>query len=285
MEPSAQQPPNESNRESPAAPGAGRFRVWQCLSWLVTAAGIGAAAAWMAFIAQRYYAPWILFPLLVGVVLGGFLVLAMRILNAGHRPTVVTGTLAAVLLAVVGQHYISFWTQRRAADETPQQQMAQLLFPEKRPASDFGEFIVREAARGRHIGGIVLPAPWAWASWGLDALLVLIPAMLLSVTAARLPYCNRCRSYYRTIRSRRIDLATARRLADLVDVPNLAAAEFRAPRCRLIACREGCGPTGLVLFWSDAAGGLSSGYIWLDAPQRNRVLEALDGEPGAGSSP
>jgi hypothetical protein len=237
----------------------------------------------MAVVAQRYYAPWILFPLLVGVVLGGLLVLAIRVLNTGHRPTVVSGTLAAVLLAVVGQHYISFWKERHAADEMPQLQMAQLLFPEKRPAGDFLEFIVREAARGRPVGGIVLRGPWTWASWLVDALLVLIPAMLLSVTAARLPYCNHCRSYFHTIRSRRIDSATAQHLAELADVPDLAAANIRASRCRLIACREGCGPTGLTLCWSDAAGGLSSGYIWLDAAERNRVLEALDGEPGTGS--
>jgi hypothetical protein len=47
----------------------------------------------------------------------------------------------------------------------------------------------------------------------------------------------------------------------------------------LIACRGGCGPSGLALFWEQPDGDFSSGYLWLTPSGRNEVQETLDQRP------
>ena len=61
----------------------------------------------------------------------------------------------------------------------------------------------RQAKVGRPIGfGRVLKGWAAWASWGVDGLLVLVAALAIVIPAIRQPFCNTCRSWYSTIRPR-----------------------------------------------------------------------------------
>ena len=144
--------------------------------------------------------------------------------------------------------------------------------------SGFVAFLRQEAERGRPIGTFRPQGALAYVSWAVDGLLILIPTLVLTVTAAGLPYCSECWSWYRTVRSRRIGAATAGRLAVLTGTSALSEPRVRSPRYRMIACRGGCGPTGLALFWSDPAGDFYSGYCWLSPQERTRILEALDSE-------
>ncbi|GAG07941.1 unnamed protein product, partial [marine sediment metagenome] len=61
-----------SERSGPA--GGGRFIWRRCLLWVLVCAILGTAMAWLAVLAQGWFAPLVIFPLLVGVALASLLV-------------------------------------------------------------------------------------------------------------------------------------------------------------------------------------------------------------------
>lgn len=277
--------PGESPRIAANGPQPGCFRVWQLVCWLPVSAILGIFVAWAAVIALGYFAPLVVFPILVGVVLGGGATALLRLLHVGHRPTILLGGLLALGLMIVGEHYFTY-RQTHAAYQQAQEKrlrdpeslsMLQVALPDSVPPSNFGMYLQWQAQQGRPIGRYTVKGGWVWASWGLDAVLIAIPAMILIVAAARLPYCNSCQTWYRTIRSGKIDAGTAHRLATLAGVP--IPAKLHSARYRLIACRSGCGLSGLALFWEQPDGDFSSGYLWLTASGRNEVQEILDSRP------
>ena len=80
-------------------------------------------------------------------------------------------------------------------------------------APSFGQYVQAQAHRGRPLWSGYVAQGWvAWLSWAIDALLVVAAAVAVTIPAMRVPYCNRCRSWYRTIRSGRIDVLTAQAL-------------------------------------------------------------------------
>jgi len=269
-------------------PRPGRFRPWQVACWLPVAAAAGVAIGWAAVVAERYYAPLVVFPILTGVVLGGVLVLLMRLSRVGHRPTLAAGTLLAIVLAVAGEHYIAFQQAQDRLQREPEKMAMLRLIEQARkeageedaqsiplPPSDFvGYTCWRANYQGLEFGSAWLRGSVVWLLWALEAILLAVPCLLLVAATARLPYCNHCQRWYHTIRSGKIAPSTAGRLAVLagVEVPT----EIRSARYRLIACQGGCGPTGLVLSWEQPDGSFSSGYIWLDASGHREVLSVLD---------
>ncbi len=260
-----------------APPGAGRFRPVQGLAWLMACLLLGAAAAASALAVQRIFAPVGLFPLLAGVVLGGLLVVLMRAGHIGHRPTLVAGGVLAVAVTVVGQHFLSYRQAVRAAT-AGQAPWVAVLFPEHAPPQSFAEFLREEARHGRPVGRLTASGPWAWFTWGLDAVLLAVPAIVLVVVSARLPYCDRCGTWFRTIRAARLEPGQA---AELAAVLGLACPPGpHRLRVRMIDCTGGCGPAGLACAWSDLAPDSpqagTPGYVWLDRPARARVQAILD---------
>lgn len=262
---------------SVAPPGPGRFRPVQGLAWLVACLLLGMAAAASAQAVQRTFAPLGLFPLLAGVVLGGLLVVLMRAGHVGHRPTLVAGAALAVGVTVVGQHFLSYREAVRAATAGRAPWVA-ALFPEHAPPQSFAQYLREEARHGRPVGRLIASGPWVWLTWGLDALLLAIPAMLLVVVSARLPYCDRCGTWYRTIRAARLESPSAMELAALVGLP-CPATPYRL-RVRMIDCAGGCGPAGLACAWSDLPPGTpqasTPGYLWLDRAARAQIQAILD---------
>ena len=115
----------------------------------------------------------------------------------------------------------------------------------------------------------------AWLSWAIDALLEIVGAVAVTIPAMRVPYCNRCGTWYRTIRGGKIDVPTALRLAELLGVDEIG--RFRSPRHRLSACQGGCGPTRCELSWEEPDGTVDLVQVWLDAAGRNQVAAILDG--------
>jgi hypothetical protein len=145
----------------------------------------------------------------------------------------------------------------------------------------FGKYLSFQARRGRPLpGGYTAVGRAAWLSWGLDALLSIAAAVAVTLPAMRVPYCNRCGTWYRTIRNGRIDVPTARRLAAMLDVEIVKPA--RQPRYRLSACRGGCSPVRCELSWEESRGVVDLAQAWLDAQRRNEVLAILDGLADAG---
>jgi len=256
-----------------APPGAGRFRPVQALGWGMACLLLGIAAAASALAVQRIFAPLGLFPLLAGVVLGGLLVVLMRAGHVGHRPTLVVGAALAVVATVVGQHFLSYRQAVRAANAGRGPWVA-ALFPEHVPPQSFAQFLREEARHGRPVGPLTASGLWAWFTWALDALLLATPAMVLVVVSARLPYCDRCGSWYRTVRAVRLEPRRAAELASLVGL-----ARPRGPhrlRVRMIDCPGGCGPVGLACAWSDAPQAGTPDHLWLDRAGWAPIQALLD---------
>lgn len=256
----------------------------------VVAAGVGivhgALLAWLAFAIEPYFAPWLLFPLLSGLVLGASAVGLIRLADVGDRAAILMLTVAAALTAVAGQHYLGFWQARRAIQQQAQEfQKARQLAPQlvegglPEPAENFAEFLRWEAARGRKIGPWVARDAWAWLTWTLDGLLLLGASLALVVPAMRQPYCAQCRSWYRTTRAGSLDATAARQLARLLG--RSPPEGLRSARYRLVTCRGGCGPTGFELSWNTAGKTPGPLRIWLAGDCRKQVVQMLDERLGS----
>jgi hypothetical protein len=276
-------PPKRITTVSAPAPGA--FQRGKLLIWLVCCVVLGLLMAWAAVVARGYAAPLVLFPLIVGSVLGGSIVLVMRVVHVGHRPTVWLGALAAGLLTVTGEHYFTFQkAQRLLAHDPDKLAKLHLVAPERIPPANFPEFMAWSAERGLPLGGYTARGGGAWLVWSIDGLLVLLPTVVLAGATAMLPYCNGCGRWYRTVRSGRIDSRTAKELSSLVDAGLESISESSEVsrtseawgRYRLTACEGGCGPTGFILSGEDSAGRDFWRILWLDAAGRQRIVEILD---------
>jgi len=255
-------------------------------SWkgLVLASSAGAVAgcllAWAAHVVQGYFAPLVLFPLVLGAFCGLAVVAAVRIAQIGHRPTILAAALLAGATAAVGQHYAAYYAHylhgpttaggASAISPADWQTIARNLAP------SFGDYPQQQARRGRHFWfGWTIHGWVVWLSWAVDAMIVAAAAAAVVLPALRVPYCNRCRSWYRTTRGGRIDEITARRLAQAADVQEIN--HPRSHRYRLSNCQGGCGPTRLELSWEEADGAVDLARVWLDKDARTRVAAILDG--------
>jgi hypothetical protein len=197
------------------------------------------------------------------------------------------------MLTVAGEHYFTFQkAQRLLAHDPDKLAKLHVVAPERIPPADFREFMAWSADRGLPIGGYTARGGWARLVWSIDGLLVLLPATALAIATARLPYCGRCRRWYRTVRSGRIDSRAAEELCALVETGQQSLAGTSEVsktsevwgRYRLTACEGGCGPTGLILSGEDSAGRDFWRIVWLDAAGRQRIVEILDQVGGTPNS-
>src|SRR5271165_4010471 len=101
---------NQSDLSAATSPPrlVGGFVASQALLWTLAAAIVGAVIARLAVWAQGFWAPLVIFPLLVGCGIGLLLFGLMRLGGVGHRATIWSGAVLAVAVAVAGQHYFSF---------------------------------------------------------------------------------------------------------------------------------------------------------------------------------
>ena len=255
-------------------PPPARFRWTSCAFWLPACLIEGLLVAWIAVGAGEYFAPVLFFPLLVGVVLGAITVGLMRWCQIGNRPTILAGTVLATIVTIAGQHYIGYWDW----EAKQQYRKAQQTFPDelKGRMPGFADFM----NKGRQIDGPATSGsfrargPVAWIMWGLDGLLLLAAAVALVLVTSRLPYCDRCRTWYRTTRAGRLDAKAAAGLSEMMNIP--AADEPESARYRLLACIGGCSPTALEFSWCDSRRGIVPNRIWLETDERSRVVEKLD---------
>jgi hypothetical protein len=227
---------------------------------------------------QFYAAPLVLFPILVGIFTGLTIVGLARFIQIGHRPTIVMAVVLAAAVAVAGQHYCryvsDYWrpTTAEANAGATGQDLSALAH---KLAPGFIEYIHAQADRGRPLFGQYVAKGWAaWLTWTIDAMLTLAAAVAVTIPAFRVPYCNRCRTWYRTVRNGKIDVPTARRLAETCGVDEIAGAG--SPRYRLSCCHAGCGPTYCELSWEEPNGTVDLVRVWLDGEKRNQIATILD---------
>ncbi len=301
------------DQTEPSHVAAGRFSLARFCLAIATGPLVGLVWAWMAEEAQSYAAPFVLFPILVGIFAGMTIVAVARFGQIGHRPTIVLSVVLAAAVAVAGQHYLrymSFLSHYSSEAEKKGEKRDSPIFVDhgfaavpakigtvpgtkietvprakigtvplsalaRELAPNFGEYIRAKAAQGRPLVGEYVARGWAaWLSWAFDAMLTVAAAVAVTIPAFRVPYCNRCRSWYRTIRNGKIDVPTARRVAEACDVEEIAG--LRSPRYRLSCCHAGCGPTYCELSWEEPNGAVDLVRVWLDAEKRNRVTAILD---------
>ena len=262
-------------------PAAARLRWDRCWLWVPACLVYGGLVGWVAVLVEPFWAPVLLFSLLVGVVLGASLVGISRVGQVGNRLTVLLGTVLAALAAVFGQHYVSYrLTCREAAEDAQTYRRAAYLFQDKVlgempvPPDDFLEFLRWRAARGLRVFGLQAQGAVVWMIWTMDGVLVLGAALAVVVPALNKPYCDRCRSWFVTTRFGPVDPETARKLAAVTqtELPD----EIASARYRLSACNGGCGPTRFELRVEKPGGEWSSAKAWLDVERRNQVVRALD---------
>jgi len=285
--------------EHPAAPPTpGRFSPVVFLLALVVAPAVGLVWAWAAEVVQFYVAPFLLFPIVVGVFTGLTVVGATRFAQIGHRPTVLLAAVLAAAVAACGQHYLHYLSTysrvlppsslaATAEDAAPgaggslgRAELAQTLGAlQKELTPSFGKYMLAQAKRGRPLFGGHIATGWAaWVAWSVDVLLTLAAALAVTLPGIRVPYCNRCGSWYRTIRNGKIDVPTAQHLAEVCQVDELG--DVHSPRYRLSCCQGGCGPTRCELSWEEPSGAVDLVRVWLDSEQRNQVAAILDGLAG-----
>lgn len=244
---------------------------------------VGLAWAWMAETVQFYVAPFLLFPVLVGVFTGLTIVGLVRFAQLGHRPTILLAAGLAAAVAAFGQHYLEY---RSAYSKVSPASIvgesfhrqdyhhnARAISPDFAPS--FGKYLCAQANCGRPLPFGFTAVGWAaWLTWAIDSLLVIAAAVAVTIPAVRVPYCNRCRSWYRTVRNGKIDVPTARRVAALCGVEEIA--DLRSPRYRLSCCRAGCSPTYCELSWEEPTDTINLVRVLLDREKRNQIATVLD---------
>lgn len=254
--------------------GRPQFSGARAVVFLPGAAALGALVGGAASVAQTWFAPLLLFPLLVGIVLGAVLFSLLRTTQTAHRATLILGVLLAVSAAALVEHYVSYRMLVNRLNAHPQAQLARAAFGDQLPGSFCG-FLRWEASRGRPLlGGFVARGPWAWASWAADAVLVLAGALAIVLPAFGLPYCGHCETWYRTTRSGRLKRPFAHRLANMfhVSLPE----KLKKVRYRLLSCTSGCGPVGLEIVWRRRRTADRLTLVWLTDHGRNEVQRLLD---------
>jgi hypothetical protein len=237
--------------------------------------GLGSLWAWWAVAGQGYLAPWLLFPLLIGAGVGVTMVGLVRMMQVGHRPTVLLAVLTAALLAAGLQHYVAYveWRRTEAVDPVSGKDLSQVV-DQLRPG--FVEYLQAQARHGRPLAfGYVAYNSAVWLTWAVDALLVVFAAVAVAIPAMHTPYCNRCRSWYRVTRNGKIDLRTAQQIGQWVNVT--LPDHTRSQRYRLSNCHSGCGPTCCELSWEEASGEVSLVQFWVDPTGRTQMGAILDG--------
>jgi hypothetical protein len=282
------------------SPSASRFSPAAFFLALLIAPLVGLIWGWVAETVEFYVAPFLLFPILVGVFTGLSIVGLTRFAQIGHRPMVLLAVVLAAALAACGQHYFHYLsTYGRVLPLLPFKAAGKNTMPgageadgregvaqqkgaipkeiQKELTPSFTKYMLAQAQRGRPLPGGYVAVGWAaWLTWAIEALLTLAAAVAVTLPGIRVPYCNRCRTWYRTIRNGKIDVHTAQLLAAICEVDEIH--DFRSPRYRLSCCQGGCGPTRCELSWEEeSSGAVDLVRVWLDGEQRKRVNEILDG--------
>ncbi len=260
-----------------SVPRQASLRLRRAITWLSALLLIAVAIAWGSAQLARIRAPWLLFPLAVGVVVGGAAGgLAVAMQNK-HRGTTWVGTALAAGLVVVGMHFQEY----RAALDAPRSGQLELFnkaFPDvaerhtTAPPGGFGEFLQRMASAGRALPfGWTARGAWAWLSWGLDAAILVGAAVCTAGFVTAQPYCDTCGTYYRVIRQ---ETLSPERLSRLAKSLGWAEESGGGGEYRHLACRDACG-RDLVRVAVLRGRGMPH-QAWIASADRIKLFQQLD---------
>ena len=272
---------------SASAPPRAQFRFWQFACWLPLCLVHGTAIAWLAYGVQKHFAPLGLFPILVGLVLGATLAGLMRLVQVANTRTILVGAVLASTATIVGQHYFSYQEQwETAVRQAAQFRMAAEAHPDlvqgspPKPASGLVEYLRWQALRGRPIvGDTVARGGMAWASWALDACLVIVTAFFVIVPASMQPYCNQCRTWFSTVRRGHLAAASAKEVGVALGME--ASEGLQEGTYRIVHCQGGCGVAGFEISWELADGGGNAKQVWVSPEVRLQLEKMISPTPQA----
>lgn len=269
--------PQEELQVSAGTPPQARFRFRYFAFWLPLCLVHGTAVAWLAFGIQKHFAPLGLFPILVGLALGVTLAGLIRLVQVANRSTILLGTFVACGAAVIGQHYFSYQEQRETAMRqaalfrmAAQAQPGMVQGSPPEPASGLVEYLRWQALRGRPIvGETIARGGMAWASWGFDASLILVAALVVIIPASRQPYCNVCHTWFSTVRRGRLTTSSAGEVVAMLgmELPD----GTRDGTYRIVHCQGGCGPAGFEVCWELPDGGRTVKCVWVSRADRAKL--------------
>ena len=104
----ASQAAEETGERPPSGAAGASFSPLKLLLFLAAAVVLGPLVGGAAVAIENQFAPLLLFPLLVGAVLGGMLFVALRVTQTAHAATATLGVVVAALLAIAAQHYLPY---------------------------------------------------------------------------------------------------------------------------------------------------------------------------------
>lgn len=233
---------------------------------------IGLLAAWV----QNFFASVLLFPVLIGLLLGFALMLAMERTQLGQRLTSLAVAVLASLVTVLVIHWTSYRVELAAATgRPPEHDLLVQAFPDLAASGhgtpeSFVDYLRLRARRGRVLGSVTVRDAWLWLWWGLDVLLIVLPALGFVVAALNQPFCRHCHSWYRTVQRGNLTAPNAAALGGLEGVPSQYPGDLKYDISR---CQGGCGPTRLRLSWDNDA---ESRDLWLNADQWQGAAKVIN---------
>ena len=219
------------------------------LLWLAVILPVGAIFGWVSYEASQFWAPIVLFPILTGLFFGITAVGLIRSIGLGNRAMIGLGIFLGSLILVGVSHESALRATCKKTDQensllqkaraqSNNSQFGQMI---DRPKNLF-DFLQKRAESGRKIktirGTRNLRYFWAWASWALDGLLILMMAALIVGRSTRHPYCPECKSWYRTMRAGKVDESTVEKLNGLLG--GEPTNESGPGRYQISTCRGGC---------------------------------------------
>jgi hypothetical protein len=161
----------------------------------VWSAGVGLGLL-ASFLGQFCYLV-LLYPLALGLALAGFTVLAGHLAHVRSPMLAGLVALAGGLLALGAMHLSDYQRMLDVAEMEPFRLPAAMA-SRLRESADFLDYLRATAdvgltISGRDSGGLELGSTAAWAYWGVEAVLVVVIAVLGGAAAAREPFCSDCR--------------------------------------------------------------------------------------------
>jgi hypothetical protein len=193
------------------------------LGWIVAGLASAVGLGWLATQVATTWSPLILFPLLLGVMLGVLLVVFMRMSQVHNGWLVYTVAILAVVLTILTQHWFLYLEAKQDMDQNLDmvRQMAR-QFPDEfhgnlpQPPANFWEYLQHDARQPRTIvvwnKEATFQGTRTWLLWGLNLAITLLTALLILHQGRNRPWCATCRSWYRTTRRGHLDRATTERL-------------------------------------------------------------------------
>jgi len=220
------------------------------IAWFAAAAAIAVGLGLASALAQQYFAPLGLYPVLVGLVLGAGLVAALRLTQFGSRRCAMVGAAVATAVLIIAQFYGSYRLYVAAVEAKAPAGVGRLPLDRLQPPDSLWAYLRQQAQYGRPLfAGITARDGWAWATWVGDWALAAAAAMVAVRQGFRRPWCARCHKWYRAVGEGQLSRETTGQIGKLAEV----ALPKTGGRYRVWSCPTAGHGTAIEIAWTQPA--------------------------------